>query len=111
MFFLIGVWGGDRRKYAAMKFIIFIFAGSAVMLLGFLAAYFGVSPLVLRHPRPRGEDPAGPPVPAPPRLFVGFAVELPVFPFHSWQPDAYDQAPAAGHVAPLRDPSPKAGTA
>src|SRR5579864_1462095 len=44
MFFLIGVWGGENRRYAALKFIIFTFTGSAVMLLGFLALYFGVSP-------------------------------------------------------------------
>lgn len=95
MFFLIGVWGGDRRKYAALKFIIFTFAGSAVMLLGFLALYFGVSPSTFDIPNLAR---AGVPVALQylPLLavFVGFAVELPVFPFHSWQPDAYEQAPA-----------------
>ena len=44
MFFLIGIWGGDRRRYAALKFVIYTFAGSAVMLVGFLSLYFGVSP-------------------------------------------------------------------
>jgi len=95
MFFLIGVWGGDRRRYAALKFIIFTFAGSAVMLLGFLSLYFGVSASTFDIPAlaamgiPQGLQYL--PLLA---VFVGFAVELPVFPFHSWQPDAYEQAPA-----------------
>jgi NADH-quinone oxidoreductase subunit M len=95
MFFLIGVWGGDRRKYAALKFIIFTFAGSSVMLLGFLALYFGVSPSSFDIP-----DLANLGIPVGLQylpllaVFVGCAVELPVFPFHSWQPDAYEQAPA-----------------
>jgi NADH-quinone oxidoreductase subunit M len=95
MFFLIGVWGGDRRKYAALKFIIFTFAGSAVMLLGFIALYFGVSASTFDIPTLAS---MGVPVALQylPLLavFVGCAVELPVFPFHSWQPDAYEQAPA-----------------
>ena len=94
MFFLIGVWGGDRRKYAALKFIIFTFAGSAVMLLGFLALYFGVSPSTFDIPELVGKIPVGLQYLPLLAVFVGFAVELPVFPFHSWQPDAYEQAPA-----------------
>ncbi|HEV2390572.1 MAG TPA: NADH-quinone oxidoreductase subunit M, partial [Nitrososphaerales archaeon] len=95
MFFLIGVWGGDRRRYAALKFIIFTFTGSAVMLLGFLALYFGVSSSTFDIPELAN---LGIPVALQylPLLavFIGCAVELPVFPFHSWQPDAYEQAPA-----------------
>jgi NADH-quinone oxidoreductase subunit M len=95
MFFLIGVWGGDRRKYAALKFIIFTFAGSAVMLLGFLALYFGLSPSTFDIPNlAKMGIPAGLQYLPLLAVFVGFAVELPVFPFHSWQPDAYEQAPA-----------------
>ena len=94
MFFLIGVWGGDRRKYAALKFIIFTFAGSAVMLVGFLALYFGVSPSTFDIPYLAGKVPAGIQYLPLLAVFVGCAVELPVFPFHSWQPDAYEQAPA-----------------
>jgi NADH-quinone oxidoreductase subunit M len=95
MFFLIGVWGGDRRKYAALKFIIFTFAGSAVMLLGFLALYFGVSLSTFDIPDlARLGIPAGLQYLPLLAVFVGCAVELPVFPFHSWQPDAYEQAPA-----------------
>lgn len=94
MFFLIGIWGGERRKYAALKFIIFTFAGSAIMLLGFLALYFGVSPSTFDIPQLAGRVPAGLQYLPLLAVFVGFAVELPVFPFHSWQPDAYEQAPA-----------------
>ena len=94
MFFLIGIWGGDRRKYAALKFIIFTFAGSAVMLLGFLALYFGGRLDHVRHPSLVGKIPAGLQYLPLLAVFIGLAVELPVFPFHSWQPDAYEQAPA-----------------
>lgn len=95
VFFLIGVWGGDRRRYAALKFIIFTFAGSAVMLLGFIALYFGVSPSTFDIPSlARMGVPVALQYLPLLAVFVGFAVELPVFPFHSWQPDAYEQAPA-----------------
>ena len=94
MFFLIGVWGGDKRSYAALKFIIFTFTGSAVMLLGFLALYFGVSASTFDIPSLAGSIPTGLQYLPLLAVFVGFAVELPVFPFHSWQPDAYEQAPA-----------------
>lgn len=94
VFFLVGGWGGDRRRYAALKFIIFTFAGSAVMLLGFLAVYFGVSPSSFDIPDLVGRVPEGLQYLPLLAVFVGFAVELPVFPFHSWQPEAYEQAPA-----------------
>lgn len=94
MFFFIGVWGGDRRKYAAMKFMIFTFAGSTVMLLAFLAIYLGVSPPSFDIPDLAGKIPAG--VQYLPLLatFIGFGVKLPVFPFHTWLPDAHVQAPS-----------------
>jgi len=98
IFFLIGVWGGDRRRYAAMKFIVFTFAGSAIMLLGFLSLYLGVSPTTFNIPDLAGKVPAGLQYLPLLAVFVGFAVELPVFPFHSWQPDAYEQAPAPVNV-------------
>jgi NADH-quinone oxidoreductase subunit M len=94
MFFLIGVWGGDRRKYAAMKFMIFIITGSMVLLLALLAAYMGVTPTTFDIPSLAGRIPAG--VQYLPLLasFIGFGIKLPVFPLHSWLPDAYSQAPA-----------------
>jgi len=96
MFFLIGVWGGDKRRYAAMKFMIFIFVGSTVMLLAFLAAYFDAIPFSASFDIPTlaGRIPDG--LQYLPLLasFIGFAVKLPVVPLHSWLPDAYSQAPA-----------------
>ena len=94
MFFLIGVWGGDRRRYAAMKFMIFIFVGSAVMLLAFLAVYLEVSPFAFDIPARRGGSRrASSTSRSWPRSSVS-AIKLPVVPFHSWLPDAYVQAPS-----------------
>jgi NADH-quinone oxidoreductase subunit M len=99
MFFFIGVWGGPRRKYAALKFIIFTFAGSTIMLLGFLYFYMGMpSPsfdiptiqvMLQAHQIPVGLEYL-------PLLasFIGFAVKLPLVPFHTWLPDAHVEAPS-----------------
>ena len=95
MFFFIGVWGGPRRKYAALKFIIFTYAGSTIMLLGFLYVYLGMMP----NPSFDIPDLAGR-IPAAlqylPLLasFIGFAVKLPLVPFHTWLPDAHVEAPS-----------------
>src|SRR2546430_11417672 len=58
MFFLIGVWGGEKRRYAAMKFILFTFTGSAIMLLGFLTLYLGFSPQTFDIPNLVGKVPS-----------------------------------------------------
>jgi len=99
MFFFIGVWGGPRRKYAAMKFIIFTFAGSTIMLLGFLYFYMGmpspsfdiptIQAMLQTHQIPVGLEYL-------PLLasFIGFAVKLPLVPFHTWLPDAHVEAPS-----------------
>jgi NADH-quinone oxidoreductase subunit M len=94
MFFLIGIWGGDRKKYAAMKFMIFIFTGSMILLLALMAAYLGVTPTTFDIPSLAGRIPAA--VQYLPLLasFIGFGIKLPIFPLHSWLPDAYSQAPA-----------------
>lgn len=95
MFFFIGIWGGPRRKYAALKFIIFTYAGSTIMLLGFLYVYLGMMP----YPSFDIPDLAGK-IPAAlqylPLLasFIGFAVKLPLVPFHTWLPDAHVEAPS-----------------
>jgi len=94
VFFFIGIWGGDRRKYAAMKFIIYTFAGSIIMLLGFLSVYIGVSPQTFDIPDLAGKIPLGLQYLPLLATFIGFGVKMPVFPFHDWQPDAYEQAPA-----------------
>jgi NADH-quinone oxidoreductase subunit M len=94
MFFFIGLWGGERRKYAAMKFIMFTFVASTVMLLGFLALYLGVSPHTFDMPDLAGKVPLA--LQYFPLLasFIGFGVKLPVVPFHTWLPDAHVEAPA-----------------
>ena len=98
MFFFIGIWGGPRRKYAAMKFIIFTYSGSTIMLLGFLYVYLGMIGAGIAPsfdiPSLAGKIPMG--LQYLPLLasFIGFAVKLPLVPFHSWLPDAHVEAPA-----------------
>ena len=94
MFFFIGVWGGPRRKYAAMKFIIFTYAGSTIMLLGFLYLYLGLQTPSFDIPDLAGRIPVA--LQYLPLLasFIGFAVKLPLVPFHTWLPDAHVEAPA-----------------
>ena len=96
MYFLIGIWGGGRREYSAFKFFIFTLAGSLVMLLAILALYFASTPhtfdiveLAARSSRlslglQRWLFLA---------FFLGFAVKVPVVPFHTWLPDAHVDAP------------------
>jgi NADH-quinone oxidoreductase subunit M len=100
MFFFIGIWGGPRRKYASLKFLIFTYAGSAIMLFGFVALYawtgsqgspsFDYSTILTRAANL--EMPFQ--VAASLATFVGFAVKLPIFPLHTWLPDAHVEAPA-----------------
>src|SRR5918993_1301411 len=102
MYFLIGVWGGEQRQYAAIKFFLFTLFGSALMLLGFLALFFQVEPNTFSIPElvQRATDAVdhdtqllifG-------ALFIGFAIKVPMFPFHTWLPDAHTQAPTQGSV-------------
>ena len=100
MFLLISMWGSGRSGYSAMKFLIFTILGSAFMLVGILAVFFStgtfdmtalpgeiqIATLVL----PAGVIFA--------MLFIGFAVKLPVWPLHSWLPDAHTDAPTAASV-------------
>jgi NADH-quinone oxidoreductase subunit M len=97
MFFLIGIWGGPRREYAALKFFLYTLAGSVFMLLGFLALYFFTpGPRTFALPELIQRSTA-----LSPRfqmwlfvaLFLGFAVKVPVWPFHTWLPDAHVEAP------------------
>jgi NADH-quinone oxidoreductase subunit M len=101
MFLLIGIWGGARREYAAFKFILFTLFGSAFMLMGILALYFQVGMntfdmrVLAEHSRTFA---LGSQVAIFLLLWVGFAIKLPVFPFHTWLPDAHTEAPTAGSV-------------
>jgi NADH-quinone oxidoreductase subunit M len=110
MYFLIGIWGGPRKEYAAIKFFLYTLAGSVLMLIVMLAFYFNVSDPVtgghtfnmlhmmnqsnhslwllqsaVRHLLWIG-------------LFIGFAIKVPIFPFHTWLPDAHVEAPTAVSV-------------
>ena len=105
MAFLIGIWGGARRKYAAIKFFVYTFVGSLIMLLGFMFLYFQ-TPLVDGHHTFSFESVqaigGGLGVQAQRivflALFIGFAVKFPVVPLHTWLPDAHVEAPTAGSV-------------
>ena len=101
MYFLIGIWGGPRRIYAAIKFFIYTFVGSVLMLVAMLALYwhqgFDTFNLLTLSAMSDGFGLtfqmwifwA---------LFIGFAIKVPVFPFHTWLPDAHVQAPTAVSV-------------
>ena len=112
MYFLIGIWGGPRRLYAAIKFFLYTLAGSVLMLLGILALYFyNAGGLFgwrgLGNPAtffiPQFHD-IGASIPPDLQFwiflafFVGFAIKVPMFPFHTWLPDAHVEAPTAGSV-------------
>ena len=98
MYFLIGIWGGARREYAAIKFFLYTFAGSVLLLLSILVLYFGTEPHtfamteLMQRSGSFGIE----------RqhllwlaLFVAFAIKIPAFPFHTWLPDAHVEAPTA----------------
>jgi NADH-quinone oxidoreductase subunit M len=103
MYFLIGIWGGGRRLYSAIKFFLYTLVGSVVMLLGILALYFYQHALtgVYTFDIPHFQQLA---VPFDLQkwvflaFFLGFAVKVPLFPFHTWLPDAHTDAPTAGSV-------------
>jgi NADH-quinone oxidoreductase subunit M len=102
MYFLIGVWGHERRVYAAVKFILYTMLGSALMLVGIIYLYSVTGtfdfPQILKQlsmssilsPREEGWLFLA--------FFVAFAIKVPLFPFHTWLPDAHVEAPTAGSV-------------
>jgi NADH-quinone oxidoreductase subunit M len=103
MYFLIGVWGGPRKLYAAIKFFLYTLLGSVLMLLGILALYFYNVRVtgVLTFSIPELQK-----LTLPWEyqfwlflaFFIGFAIKVPMFPFHTWLPDAHVEAPTAGSV-------------
>jgi NADH-quinone oxidoreductase subunit M len=99
MYFLIGIWGHERRIYAAVKFFLYTFAGSVLMLVAFLVLYrrAGMSSFDLPELVAAPVDPA-----LQTWLFlacaVAFAIKVPMWPFHTWLPDAHVEAPTAGSV-------------
>ncbi len=125
MYFLIGIWGGPRKEYAAIKFFLYTLAGSVLMLLAIIALYYtsgakgvgiqqGLSPFALVDGSPAQHTfdlmkmtylnnfaAAGPILGFKFTyivwigLFIGFAIKVPMFPFHTWLPDAHVEAPTA----------------
>ncbi len=103
MYLLIGIWGGERRLYAAVKFFLYTMAGSVLMLIAILVMYF-------THQRETGKYTTdllqlyGTHFSASTEMwlfaafFVAFAIKVPLFPFHTWLPDAHVEAPTAGSV-------------
>ncbi len=120
MYFLIGVWGSDRRLYAAIKFFLYTLAGSVLMLLAILGIYFrhadmhaggALCPLAAMFPNHLAYTfdiqllLQATPLFSPALqqwlfwgLFFAFAIKVPMFPFHTWLPDAHTEAPTAGSV-------------
>ncbi|MDP1794204.1 MAG: NADH-quinone oxidoreductase subunit M, partial [Acidimicrobiales bacterium] len=101
MYFMIGVWGGANRQYASIKFFLFTLFGSALMIIGFLALFFEAGrtfdiPTLIEN--------ASSMIPHNTQLwifgglFMGFAIKVPMFPFHTWLPDAHTEAPTVGSV-------------
>ncbi|MGH2703963.1 MAG: complex I subunit 4 family protein [Actinomycetota bacterium] len=102
MYFLIGLWGGPRREYAAIKFFLFTLFGSVFMLLGFLALFFRSDPHTFDMRMLAQSAGAGIPLAVQQLiffgLFLGFAIKVPMWPFHTWLPDAHTEAPTVGSV-------------
>jgi len=97
MFLIIGVWGGQRRVYASFKFFLYTLAGSVLMLLAIMAMYWDAGttdiPALMRHGFPLGLQKW-----AWLAFFASFAVKMPMWPVHTWLPDAHVEAPTAGSV-------------
>jgi NADH-quinone oxidoreductase subunit M len=97
MFLIIGVWGGPRRVYASFKFFLYTFLGSVLMLLAIMAMYWQAGttdiPTLLHHPFPMTLQTW-----AWFAFLASFAVKLPMWPVHTWLPDAHVEAPTAGSV-------------
>ena len=105
MFFMIGYWGGPRRRYAALKFFVYTHVASVVMLVALLAVafYSGAASFDFAAVAAAANAPGTALVGAAPvilflALFFGFGVKFPVVPFHTWLPDAHVEAPTGGSV-------------
>jgi NADH-quinone oxidoreductase subunit M len=109
LFFLIGIWGSEDRRYAAVKFFLFTLAGSVITFLGLLTIVWwdfrqqggdvlrfsiaGLTQTLAEHPLPHTWQ-----LIVFGALFAGFAIKVPLFPLHTWLPLAHTQAPAAGSI-------------
>ncbi|MGE4267623.1 MAG: NADH-quinone oxidoreductase subunit M [Deferribacterales bacterium] len=105
MYLIIGVWGGKRRVYAAVKFFIYTLAGSVLMMLAIIALYYTHGQItgnytfdVLKITEQYGMYTQGFQMVVFAVFFLGFAIKVPMFPLHTWLPDAHVEAPTAGSV-------------
>ena len=104
MYFIIGMWGGERRLYAAIKFFIYTFVGSLVMLVAILVMYLvigqrtGVYSFAYENLRANADLLQSMGLWLFLAFALAFAIKVPVFPFHTWLPDAHVEAPTAGSV-------------
>ena len=98
MFLLIGVWGGPQRIYAALKFVLFMLAGSVLMLVGIIVLYYAGGKTFDLLELSKVNYPAGTQLWLFLAFFAAFAVKMPMFPIHTWLPDAHTEAPTAGSV-------------
>jgi NADH-quinone oxidoreductase subunit M len=100
MYFLIGIWGGPKKEFAAIKFFLYTLFGSVFMLVAILALYFTAEPhtfnlLELKQQAATGQFVRGFQTVVWLALFLGFAIKVPIFPFHTWLPLAHVEAPTA----------------
>ncbi|MCK5237452.1 MAG: NADH-quinone oxidoreductase subunit M [Deltaproteobacteria bacterium] len=98
MYLLVGVWGGPRRVYAAIKFFLYTLAGSILMLIGIIALYYAADgtfsiPDLMEHKYTFVFQAV-----VFAAFFIAFAIKVPMFPFHTWLPDAHVEAPTAGSI-------------
>jgi NADH-quinone oxidoreductase subunit M len=103
MYFLIAIWGSANREYAAVKFFLYTLLGSVFMLLGFLGMFFRSEPhtfdiLALQQFGGAGGFSRGFQLVVFAGVFLGFAIKVPMWPFHTWLPDAHTEAPTVGSV-------------
>lgn len=98
MYFLIGLWGGEKRVYAALKFFLYTFAGSIFMLAGILWIGLQYGSFDLTELAGSGLIPASAQLWLFAAFGIAFAIKVPMFPLHSWLPDAHTEAPTAGSV-------------
>ncbi len=100
MYFLISVWGSGRKEYSSIKYVIYTLTGSALMLAGIFTVYFTTGSLNMMEVGSKLAL-AKPVIPLAGMfflLFIGFAIKLPMFPLHTWLPDAHTDAPTAVSV-------------
>ncbi len=98
MFLIIGIWGGENRVYAAMKFFLYTFVGSVLMLIAMIYLYGAAGGSFDIQAMSTLSLPLAVQIPLWLALFAAFAVKVPMWPFHTWLPDAHVQAPTAGSV-------------